>query len=49
MVGLATLIFLAVVFYGHTAFGWSQGNADIQMALCLTFALGIIAGLKLRG
>jgi hypothetical protein len=48
MVGLATLLFLSVVFYGHETFGWTPGNSQIQMALCLTFALGIISGLKLR-
>ena len=48
MTGLATLIFLFVVFWGHQIFGWTQGNTDIQMALFLCFVCGTIAGYKLR-
>ena len=49
IVGLASMIFIALFGWGHDYFHWSDPNGDIQLALGTSFVLGILAGYKSRG
>ena len=47
--GIAIAMFVALVGWGGTSFGWEDPSGKIQMALVTSFILGIIGGLKSRG
>lgn len=49
IVGLASLIFIALFGWGHDYFHWADPNGDVQFALGISFVLGIVAGYKTRG
>ena len=46
IVGLASIMFIALFGWGDDYFGWADRNGDIQLALGVSFILGIIAGYK---
>jgi hypothetical protein len=47
--GIAIAMFVALVGFGGTYFGWSDPNGKVQLALITSFILGIIGGFKSRG
>jgi hypothetical protein len=47
--GLAIAMFVALVGFGGKYFGWSDPDGKVQIALVVSFILGIIGGLKSRG
>ena len=47
--GLAIAMFVALVGWGATYFGWSDPDGKVQLALATTFILGVISGFKARG
>lgn len=50
MVGLAAAMFVAVYAFGHEMIGWSNDtNSQVQLALFLSFILGIVCGYKTKG
>lgn len=49
MVGLAIALFIGVFAFGHQAFGWSDPSGQVQIALFLSFVLGIICGYRSKG
>jgi hypothetical protein len=50
MVGLAAAMFVAVYAFGHEMIGWSDdANSQVQLALFLSFILGIVCGYKTKG
>ncbi|NJM50520.1 MAG: hypothetical protein HC843_06225 [Sphingomonadales bacterium] len=50
MVGLAAAMFVGLFAFGQEMIGWSKtSNEEVQLALFLTFILGIICGYKTRG
>lgn len=49
IVGLASMIFIALFGWGQEYFHWSDPNGDVQFALGISFVLGIVAGYKTRG
>lgn len=46
---LAIAMFVALVGFGRQYFGWSDPDGHIQIALIVSFILGVIGGLKSRG
>lgn len=49
MVGLAAAMFVGVFGFGNEIFGWSEPTlADVQLALFLSFVLGILCGYKTK-
>ncbi|HMS19854.1 hypothetical protein [uncultured Sphingorhabdus sp.] len=50
MVGLAAALFVGVFGFGNEIFGWSQYTLhEVQLALFLSFVLGILCGYKTKG
>ncbi|WP_156874152.1 hypothetical protein [Sphingorhabdus lutea] len=49
MVGLATMMFIALFGFGHELLGWNGENEQVQLGLFLAFIFGIIAGYKTKG
>jgi hypothetical protein len=47
--GIAIAMFVALVGFGGTYFGWSDPDNKVQLALITSFILGIIGGFKSRG
>jgi uncharacterized membrane protein YjjB (DUF3815 family) len=47
--GVAIAMFVALVGWGGRYFGWSDPDGKVQMALVVSFILGIVGGLKSRG
>ena len=47
--GIAIAMFVALVGFGGTYFGWSDPEGKVQLALITSFLLGIIGGFKSRG
>jgi len=47
--GLAIAMFVALVGFGGKYFGWRDPDGKVQIALVVSFILGIIGGLKSRG
>jgi hypothetical protein len=47
--GVAIAMFVALVGWGGKYFGWSDPDGKVQMALVVSFILGIVGGLKSRG
>jgi hypothetical protein len=50
MVGLAAAMFIGIFAFGQQYLGWSASNNDqVQLALFLSFILGILCGYKTKG
>ena len=50
MVGLAAMLFIGLVIFGQEMVGWSVGsNDEVQLALFISFVLGILCGYKTKG
>ncbi|MFC4292521.1 hypothetical protein ACFOWX_08855 [Sphingorhabdus arenilitoris] len=50
MVGLAAAMFVGLFAFGQELMGWNRGsNEEVQLALFITFILGIICGYKTKG
>lgn len=50
MVGLAAALFVGLFAFGQQMIGWSKAtNDEVQLALFITFLLGIICGYKTKG
>ena len=49
LVGVATVMFVALFAWGGNYFGWHDPNGKVQLALFTSFILGIIGGFKARG
>ena len=47
--GIAIAMFVALVGWGGTYFGWHDPERKIQLALVTAFILGVIGGFKSRG
>jgi hypothetical protein len=47
--GIAIAMFVALVGWGSSYFGWSDPDGKVQLALITSFILGIIGGFKARG
>jgi hypothetical protein len=48
MVGLAGAMFIALLGWGANYFGWSDPHGKVQLALAMSFILGMICGYKNR-
>jgi hypothetical protein len=48
MVGLAIAIFIALFGWGASYFGWSDPDGKVQLALGVSFILGVLSGYKVR-
>jgi hypothetical protein len=48
MVGLAIALFIALFGWGATYFGWSDPEGKVQLALGVSFILGVLSGYKVR-
>ena len=46
VLGLALAMFVALVGWGGTYFGWSDPQGKVQLALFTTFVLGALCGYK---
>ena len=46
--GLAIAMFIALVGWGSTYFGWEDPGGKVQLALVTSFILGIIGGYKAK-
>jgi hypothetical protein len=46
--GIAIAMFVALVGWGGTYFGWTDPDGKVQLALVTAFILGIIGGFKSR-
>jgi uncharacterized membrane protein YjjB (DUF3815 family) len=46
--GLAIAMFVALVGWGSSYFGWSDPDGKVQLALVTSFILGTIGGFKAR-
>ena len=48
MIGLALAIFVALLGWGSTYFGWEDPLGKVQLALFTSFILGVLCGYKSR-
>lgn len=48
MIGLALFSFISVFAFGQDIFGWQDTSGHVQMALGLTFVLGVVCGYRTR-
>ncbi|MCJ7421742.1 hypothetical protein [Sphingomicrobium astaxanthinifaciens] len=49
IVGLSSVMFIALFGWGAEYFGWSDPHGRVQWALFSAFVLGILAGYKTKG
>ena len=49
LVPVAVAMFTALFGWGSTYFGWSDPDGKVQLALFITFVLGLLCGYKSRG
>ena len=49
LVGVATVMFVALFAWGGDYFGWHDPHGKVQLALFTSFILGIIGGYKAKG
>ncbi len=50
MVGLAIAIFIGIFAFGQEYIGWSSAENDhVQLAMFITFVLGVLSGYKTKG
>jgi uncharacterized membrane protein (DUF4010 family) len=45
---IALAMFIGLWMYGQQMFGWSDPNGDINLAIFVTFILGIICGYRVK-
>jgi hypothetical protein len=48
IVGLAIAMFIALFGWGASYFGWHDPVGKVQLALAMSFILGIISGYKTK-
>ena len=46
LIGLAVVMFVALVGWGGEYFGWADPTGDVQLALFTCFVLGALCGYK---
>ena len=46
--GIAIAMFVALVGWGGKYFGWSDPDGKIQMAIGVSFILGVLSGYKAK-
>lgn len=46
LIGLAVVMFIALIGWGGEYFGWSDPGGEVQLALCTCFILGALCGYK---
>jgi hypothetical protein len=49
LIGLALAIFIDVIGWGSSYFGWSDPEGKVQLALFTCFILGALCGYKTKG
>jgi len=49
IIGLAVAIFVALIGWGASYFGWSDPEGKVQLALFTCFILGSVCGYKSKG
>lgn len=49
MIGLALAMFIALVGWGGSYFGWSDPDGRVKMALFACFVLGGLCGFRSKG
>ncbi|HET6534702.1 MAG TPA: hypothetical protein VFG41_00845 [Sphingomicrobium sp.] len=49
VVGIATMMFVALFAWGARYFGWEDPTGKVQLALATSFILGILSGYKAKG
>ena len=49
LVGLATVMFIALFGWGATYFGWDDPEGKVRLALFTCFVLGALCGYKTKG
>jgi hypothetical protein len=45
---IALAMFIGLWMYGQQMFGWSDPSGDINLAIFVTFILGIICGYRVK-
>jgi uncharacterized membrane protein YjjB (DUF3815 family) len=48
MVGIAIAMFIALFGWGGRYFGWDDPDGKIQLALAVSFILGVLSGYKAK-
>ena len=48
MVGIAIAMFIALFGWGARYFGWSDPDGKVQLALGVSFILGVLSGYKTK-
>ena len=48
MVGIAIAMFVALFGWGSRYFGWSDPDGKVQLALGVSFILGVLSGYKVK-
>jgi len=48
MVGIAIAMFIALFGWGSRYFGWSDPDGKVQLALGVSFILGVLSGYKTK-
>ncbi|WP_185829343.1 hypothetical protein [Sphingomonas ginkgonis] len=46
--GLALALFIALIGFGGSYFGWDDPSGKVQLALFTCFVLGIVCGYKVK-
>ena len=46
---ISIAMFVALAGWGQNYFGWSDPEGEIQIAIVVTFVLGIICGTRIKG
>ena len=49
LIGLAVAMFVALIGWGASYFGWSDPEGKVQLALFTSFVLGALCGFKSNG
>ena len=48
MVGIAIVMFIALFGWGAKYFGWEDPSGKVQLALGISFILGVLSGYKVK-
>lgn len=48
MTGLALVMFIALIGFGQSYFGWEDPTGRVQLALFTCFVLGAVCGYKVK-
>ena len=49
LIGIAIAMFVALVGWGASYFGWSDPDGKVQLALFTSFVLGSLCGYRSKG